>query len=519
MTPKLARTRNAPDALPTRFRFATDDSARGSDDVAATLQTRLRAIALVVVATLLAFVVLFSARLLQVTGEARESMAVGRFAFGGMILPLALLAWWLRKGRPRAIARLRWLEVLLFASLGVFVALWMAGDFPSLVPVIDTAPLDLGLSQAATMSLCIVAYGLLIPNQWRRTAGMIAFMLLLVVAVDVWSLRQHDIAPSIAATYLGAQWTLLLGFTAYAVFGAYRIDTATTVARDALRLGQYVLLERLGSGGMGEVHRAEHRLLRRPCAIKLIRPEHAGNADVVRRFEREVQTTATLTHPNTIAIFDYGITDDGTFYYVMEYLPGLTLEQLVVRDGPMDARRAIHVLRQIAGALQEAHDAGLTHRDIKPGNVMLGERGGVPDVAKLLDFGLVTAHNADGDVVGDITGGITQAGMVLGTPAYMSPEQCAGEQQPGPASDLYSLGALGFFLVTGRSPFEGRAPLQMMLAHLGDAPPSTRSLRPDVPVALDAVLQRCLAKQPTARYDSARTLDRALSQALPDSPA
>lgn len=150
---------------------------------------------------------------------------------------------------------------------------------------------------------------------------------------------------------------------------------------------------------------------------------------------------------------------------------------------------------------------------------MLGERGGVPDVAKLLDFGLVTAHNADGDVVGDITGGITQAGMVLGTPAYMSPEQCAGEQQPGPASDLYSLGALGFFLVTGRSPFEGRAPLQMMLAHLGDAPPSTRSLRPDVPVALDAVLQRCLAKQPTARYDSARALDRALSQALPDSPA
>ncbi len=144
----------------------------------------------------------------------------------------------------------------------------------------------------------------------------------------------------------------------------------------------------------------------------------------------------------------------------------------MTRDGLMDPARAIDVLRQIAGALHEAHGAGLTHRDIKPGNVMLGERGGVPDVAKLLDFGLVTGHDADGVAVGDVTGGITQVGMVLGTPAYMSPEQCGGDQTPGPASDLYSLGALGYFLVTGRSPFEGRAPLQMMLAHLSEAPPS-----------------------------------------------
>lgn len=251
-----------------------------------------------------------------------------------------------------------------------------------------------------------IALGLLIPNQWRRMAGMIAFMLLLVVAVDICSLRQHDIAPSVAATYLGAQWTLLLGFTAYAVFGAYRIDAATTVARDALRLGQYVLLERLGSGGMGEVHRAEHS------------------------------------------------------------------------------------------------------------NVMRGVRGGVPDVAKLLDFGLVTVHNAHGEVVGDITGGITQAGMVLGTPAYMSPGQCAGEQHPGPASDLYSLSALGYVLVIGRSPFEGRAPLQMTLAHLSEAPPSVRSRRPDPPTALDAVLQRGLAKRPADRDESARDFEHALAQAL-----
>ncbi len=324
---------------------------------------------------------------------------------------------------------------------------------------------------------------------------MIGLMLSLVAATNLWNFSHYAVATNVMATFLGAQWTFLLAFTTIALFGAIRIDRATAVARDALRLGQYVLVERLGAGGMGEVHRAEHRLLRRPCAITLIRPEHAGDPNVLRRFEREVQTTATLTHPNTIAIYDYGITDDGTFYYVMEYLPGNTLEQLVMRDGPMDARRAIHVLRQIGGALHEAHSTGLTHRDIKPGNVMLGERGGVADMAKLLDFGLVTTPNADSDAGDVAAGGITQVGMVLGTPAYMSPEQCAGEQQPGPARDLYSLGALGYFLVTGQSPFEARA------------------LRPEIPAAFDAILQQCLAKRPEDRFASAKALEQALRNA------
>ncbi len=502
------------DALPTRFRFASGDSARGSDDISVTLQARLRVIAVVGVATLLAVFVTYSVRLLALSGDARASMESGRIANGVTILPVALLAWWLRKSQPRALGQLRWLEVAFFFGFSIFFALLMASDFPSIAPVIDRAPLDLGLSQAAWMSFLIVAYGLLIPNRWQRAAGMIAFMLGLVVVVDAWRLSQYNIAPPVAATYLSSQWTLLLGFTAIALFGAYRIEAATTVARDAIRLGQYVLVEQLGAGGMGEVYRAEHRLLRRPCAIKLIRPEHAGNPDVLRRFEREVQATATLTHPNTVAIYDYGIADDGTFYYVMEYLPGATLEQVVQQHGPMSVERAVHVLRQVAGALHEAHRAGLTHRDIKPGNVMLGERGGVPDVAKLLDFGLVTAHDASGRVAGDVTGGttgsITQSGMILGTPAYMSPEQCAGDAQPGPASDLYSLGALGFFLLTGRSPFDGRAPLQMMLAHLGEAPPSSRAIRPEVPAELDALLQRCLAKRPEDRFESARALESAL---------
>jgi hypothetical protein len=500
----------AADALPTRFRFASGDSASASDDLAATLQARLRVITAVGVVTIVAVALIYAVRLRALSGEALASMQTGLISNVVVLFPMALALWWLRKRHPRSVRTLRWLETGFFVAMSVFFALLMVNDFPSIVPVLGVAPLDLGYSQAVWMSGVIVAYGLLIPNRWPRTAGMIAFMLGIVVAVDVRLFTQYDVAGPVAATYLGAQWTILMVFTAYALFGAYRIETATTVARDAVRLGQYVLVERLGAGGMGEVHRAEHRLLRRPCAIKLIRPEHAGNADVLRRFEREVQATATLTHPNTIAIYDYGISDDGTFYYVMEYLPGDTLEQLVARDGPMDASRAIHVLRQIAGALHEAHGAGLTHRDIKPGNVMLGERGGVGDVAKLLDFGLVTARQTTGDAGDGAISGITQMGTILGTPAYMSPEQCAGDQQPGPASDLYSLGALGYFLVTGRSPFEGRAPLQMMLAHLSEAPPSARLLRPELPSAFDALLQRSLAKRPEDRFASAQAMEQAL---------
>ena len=212
---------------------------------------------------------------------------------------------------------------------------------------------------------------------------------------------------------------------------------------------------------MGEVYLAKHVLLRRPCAIKLIRSDRARNPEHLLRFEREVQTTATLTHPNTVQVFDYGHAEDGTFYYVMEYLPGLTLDQLVTRGGPLPPTRAIHLLRQVCGALREAHALGLIHRDIKPSNVIVCERGGQRDTAKLLDFGLVLppAGSPDGQ-------NLTQEGTVAGTPAYMSPEQAANQQNIDARSDIYGVGALAYFLLTGQPPFAGRSPVETLAAHL-----------------------------------------------------
>ncbi len=197
-------TRNAPEALPTRFRFASAEGSGASDDLAATLQGRLRVIALVIAATMRAFFVLLSVKLLDAIGDARAFVQVGRAIVAVPMLLCAMVAWWLRKGRPRAMRRLRWMEVVLIAGFSTFVAFWMGGAFPSLIPILDKAPLDLGLSQAAWMSLMIVAYGLLIPNRCQRTAGMIAFMLGAVALVDAWILSQYPIAIAVAATFLGA---------------------------------------------------------------------------------------------------------------------------------------------------------------------------------------------------------------------------------------------------------------------------------------------------------------------------
>jgi serine/threonine-protein kinase len=350
----------------------------------------------------------------------------------------------------------------------------------------------------------IVIYGVFIPNTWKRCALAAVGTAVLPIALTASGALMHDRFNHEVASAL-SDMALLMGVAvAVAVFGSYRIQALQQEAQQARQLGQYRLKQRLGSGGMGEVYLAEHLLLRRPCAVKLIRSEHANDGKSLKRFEREVRAMATLTHWNTVEIFDYGHTDDGTFYYVMEYLPGQTLDALVSTHGPLPASRSVHFLRQMCRALREAHGIGLLHRDIKPGNVLACERGGVFDVAKLLDFGLVqeTGLSAEADR-------LTVVGSIVGSPPFMSPEQAAGKPVDA-RSDIYSVGAVAYYLLTGQPPFPKDTPMQMLMAHAYEAVPDMSSLHVDVPSDVEAVVRRCLEKDPANRWQNAASLLKAL---------
>lgn len=293
----------------------------------------------------------------------------------------------------------------------------------------------------------------------------------------------------------------LLGLGALLITVGFRVlRRAEARAEKAERLGQYTLVGKIGEGAMGAVYRARHALLRRPTAIKLLRPDRFSPR-ARGRFEREVQITGRLTHPNTVAVYDYGRTDDGTLYYAMEYLRGLTLDQVVNRFGPMPERRVVHVLKQVAGSLAEAHDQGLVHRDVKPQNVMLCHRGGVADLVKVIDFGLVK------DSPEERSADLTSEGAAVGTPLYMAPEAASSSGEVDARSDLYSVGVVAYFLVTGEQPFFGLTANEVFKKHLEDRPePPSAKLRRPVAPELESLILRCLAKSPEARPMSARAL-------------
>jgi serine/threonine-protein kinase len=353
--------------------------------------------------------------------------------------------------------------------------------------------------------LLVFTYALFIPASFRRAATVIGLMSL----APIMLLLVMKASIPCVAHYL--DWNTLISFTlmmavagAGSVFGVKTIGGLRRQAFEARQLGQYRLTQRIGAGGMGEVYLAEHQMLKRPCVVKLIRPDKNKNAKVLARFQREVRATAKLSHWNTVEIFDYGCADDGTFYYVMEFLPGMNLGELVHRFGPLPPDRVVFLLRQACDALGEAHAAGLVHRDIKPGNIFAAQRGGFYDVVKILDFGLVKP------IMDDEPLDLTVEGSITGSPLYMSPEQATGDSTPDPRSDIYSLGAVAYFLLTGRAPFNGDKPLKVLLAHVNDAvtPPSV--YQPDIPADLEQIVLRCLAKSPANRFPDTTSLAEAL---------
>ena len=358
--------------------------------------------------------------------------------------------------------------------------------------------------------ILILAYGVLIPNTRRRSlllvTALTAVPLAIIPAAAVVnrSLDEGRGLATIAKT--SALSDVPGGNRDFAASRASALQRrAFEAERRAEQIDQYRLKRKLGEGTMGEVWLAEHRLLKRPCAVKFIRPELAAHPAIAARFAREVQAVTGLTHPNTVRVYDYGQAANGSFYYVMEYLDGPTLEELVGGTGPLPPSRVVYLLRQLCGALAEAHAAGLVHRDLKPGNVIVATLGGQRDVAKLLDFGLVQ------DLSTEAEGRLTRTGTVLGTPDYMSPEQAAGESAVDARSDVYGLGAVAFFALIGRPPFQGKTFGQLLAAHRSQSPPELSELRPDMPDDLSAVIARCLAKDPADRFPSAAAIDRELA--------
>jgi serine/threonine-protein kinase len=348
-----------------------------------------------------------------------------------------------------------------------------------------------------------------IPNTWQRAAAVLGVICLLPIATFAYLYSQPAFGQLVSqieySGFVSAQILVLALALLIGIVGVHTIGSLRREAFAAKQLGQYRLKQKLGSGGMGEVYLAEHQMMKRPCAVKLIRPEKAGDPRMLARFEREVRATAKLSHWNSIDIYDYGRTADGTFYYVMEYLPGHNIGEIVQQYGPIPPARAVYLLDQVCGALAEAHSIGLVHRDIKPANIFCAYRGGVFDVVKLLDFGLAKPtmeKNTDAQ--------LTMAGQVTGSPMFMSPEQASGDDGIDARSDIYSLGAVIYYMLTGQPPFTSDNPLKMMIAHASQevVPPS--QLNAEIPKEFEEIVLRCLEKDPEHRFQDVASLRGAL---------
>jgi serine/threonine-protein kinase len=479
-----------------------------SDEVRCLLRKRLRVVALLLSTGFAAFLLWF----------ATMRAATGEWPIYGSLLGwhvtvtvlLAALAWKLCGHRDLSLKQLRIAEALVFGAPAYYFVML---DFQRMV-------LNASLGEHAHVHpistgwmLLIFCYALFVPNTWRRAAVVIGLLAAAPIVLNLFTYAQN---PAFAALvdehFRGAltEQSLKIVLAAMvAIVGVHSIGALRREAFVAKQLGQYRLKKLLGSGGMGEVYLAEHQMMKRPCAVKVIRAEKAGDPQVLARFEREVRATAKLSHWNTVDIYDYGRTPDGTFYYVMEFLPGHNLGELVNGHGPLPASRILYLMRQVCDALSEAHLHGLVHRDLKPANIYVAYRGGMYDVAKVLDFGLAKPLT---DAKND---GLTQEGSITGSPLFMSPEQASSEEVDG-RSDIYSLGAVMYFMATGKAPFAYDNPLKVMIAHASEDPEPPRYLNADIPAELEEIILRSLEKRPIDRFQSMAELRDALDHVIVD---
>lgn len=483
----------------------------------ALFQQRLRLCCLVAAAPFAFFLVCSATNFIELFGRTT-------IGWTGLALTLITLlgllgiAYFLTREIIVVSAQLRLLEVVVFGSMALYFAYWHFNVLTATPPGgyegfrhEQTSVLAAAVIVNFNWFAIIILHGVLVPNTLYRGVGVALSMCLAALTVSIVAAFFHPPVFTNVWAVFAITMTMLAAAAGLSIFGTAKTEALrkeVASAREAIRqLGHYRLRKKLGQGGMGEVYLAEHYLIKRPCALKRIHPRFLNNNEQVRRFEREVQTTAQLRHPNTVEIYDYGRADDGTFYYVMEYLAGLSLEDLVNRHGPVPADRAIHIIRQVCSALRAAHQRGLVHRDIKPSNIIIVPDNSPHDMAKLLDFGLVhTLRDPQ-----EHQDRITRDGLIVGTPEYMSPEQATGNSLDG-RSDIFSLGSVLYYLLTGKEAFHRDNAMKTLLAVVNDEPTPVHSWNPLVPDDVLAVVRKCLNKELPDRIASAQELDQLLAQ-------
>ncbi len=439
----------------------------------------------------------------QIPREAVRTAAVQWVNLGAALMSVGV--WW-AAGSPRiSAARLHWLglgyEVVLCSIVGLVTYL-QSYVATGVVPNLTWVP------------AIVIMFPLIMPGPPRRMllAAIVAGAMgpLSLLLLDATGRIDADASDAYAPTVVSSAFAV-----AFAYWGARVIYGLGREIAKARAMGSYQLEERLGEGGMGEVWRAKHRLLARTAAIKLIRPTLSGNssagvsARARQRFEREAQAIARLRSPHTVDLFDFGVADDGAFYYAMELLEGLDADALVRRFGPIPTERAVFILRQVCHSLSEAESCGLVHRDIKPSNIFLCRYGEDYDFVKVLDFGIVKSSHDGPDGATALTG----ENAVHGTPAFMAPEQALGNRDIDGRADIYSLGCVAYWLLTGQLVFTADTPTGLLMKHIQTAPaaPSSRT-ELHVSPPMDRVVLACLAKDPADRPPSARELSRILAE-------